>query len=103
MSRPSKTDLIILHATASGNPALRDGQTGESFFIRELCDQLMVPDRRSIITERFILMFHFFETKENIPLQKLNINVQTPRIRWTFVSMKNLQDYDIDNKKLINC
>ena len=66
MSRPSKTDLIILHATASGNPALRDGQTGESFFIKELCDQLMVPDRRSINTERFILMFNFWSPGENI-------------------------------------
>ena len=66
MSGTIKTDMIILHATASGNPALRDGQTGESFFIRELCDQLMVPDRRSINTERFILMFNFWSPGENI-------------------------------------
>ena len=66
MSGPIKTDMIILHATASGNPALRDGQTGESFFIKELCDQLMVPDRRSINTERFILMFNFWSPGENI-------------------------------------
>jgi len=44
-----QTDMIILHATAEGNPALRNGKTGASFFIQELCQQL---SRRN--DERFI-------------------------------------------------
>ena len=62
--------MIILHATASGNPALRDNRTRESFFIKELCDQLMIPERRTIIQERFTLMFLLFEFKTKIPLLK---------------------------------
>ena len=45
--------MIILHATASGNPALRDPNTGSSFFITELCEQLQKPERRTIVQESF--------------------------------------------------
>ena len=45
--------MIILHATASGNPALRDPNTGSSFFITELCEQLKKPERRTIVQESF--------------------------------------------------
>ena len=49
--------MIILHATASGNPALRDPQTGSSFFIEELCKQLKIPERRTIVQESSTLKF----------------------------------------------
>ena len=52
-----KTDMIILHATASGNPALRDPKTRSSIFITELCEQLRKQERRTILQESFTLMF----------------------------------------------
>ena len=57
MSGPIKTDMIILHATASGNPALRDPKTRSSIFITELCEQLRKPEKRTIVQESFALMF----------------------------------------------
>ena len=45
--------MIILHANADGNPALRDPQTGTSFFIQELCRQLSRRERRTIYQESF--------------------------------------------------
>ena len=49
--------MIILHATASGNPALRDPQTGCSFFIQELCKELKRPERQTISQESFTRIF----------------------------------------------
>ena len=56
MSGPIKTDMIILHATASGNPALRDPKTRSSIFITELCEQLRKPEKRTIVQESFALI-----------------------------------------------
>jgi len=49
--KPIKTDMIILHATAKGNPAVRHPKTGTSFFIQELCRQLSRRERRTIYQE----------------------------------------------------
>ena len=46
--------MIILHANADGNPALRHPQTGTSFFIQELCRQLSRRERRTIYQESLI-------------------------------------------------
>ena len=45
--------MIILHANADGNPALRHPKTGTSFFIQELCQQLSRRERRTIFQESF--------------------------------------------------
>ena len=43
-----KCDTVILHATATGNPALRDNKTGTSSFIYELCKEFEKKEPRSI-------------------------------------------------------
>ena len=43
--------MVILNATASGNPAIRDNQTGVSYFIEELCDQFERRQKRTINQE----------------------------------------------------
>ena len=43
--------MVILNATASGNPALRDNQTGVSYFIEELCNQFERRQKRTINQE----------------------------------------------------
>lgn len=43
--------MIILNATASGNPAIRNHQTGLSDFIDELCKQLERKQKRTINQE----------------------------------------------------
>lgn len=40
--------MAILYATASGNPAIRDYQTGISSFIDELCKELKKKQKRTI-------------------------------------------------------
>ena len=40
--------MAVLYATASGNPALRDYQTGVSSFIDELCKELKKKQKRTI-------------------------------------------------------
>ena len=49
--KPIKTDMIILHATAEGNYAIRNRETGTSYFIQELCEQLRIQKRRTIYEE----------------------------------------------------
>lgn len=46
-----KCDLVVLNATASGNPAVRDSRTGESSFIEKLCEELEVRQQRTINQE----------------------------------------------------
>ena len=46
-----KCDLVVLNATASGNPAIRDSVTGESSFIAKLCEELEVRRQRTINQE----------------------------------------------------
>ena len=43
--------MVILNATASGNPAIRDNQTGVSYFIEELCNQFERRQKRTINQE----------------------------------------------------
>ena len=43
--------MVILNATASGNPAIRDNQTGVSHFIEELCNQFERRQKRTINQE----------------------------------------------------
>ena len=47
----NKTDMAILYATASGNPAPRSSSSG-SPFITNLCEQLKKRERRTIYQER---------------------------------------------------
>ena len=46
-----KCDLVVLNATASGNPAIRDPLTGESSFIKKLCEEFEVRQQRTINQE----------------------------------------------------
>ena len=43
-----KCDLVVLYATAAGNPALRDQETGISKFIEEFCKELQMRETRTI-------------------------------------------------------
>ena len=43
--------MVILNATASGNPAIRNNQSGVSDFIEELCRQLERKRTRTINQE----------------------------------------------------
>ena len=43
--------MVILNATAAGNPALRDYATGISSFISELCKELEKKQPRTIDQE----------------------------------------------------
>ena len=43
--------MVVLHATAAGNPALRDHETGISSFINELCKELQKKQPRTIDQE----------------------------------------------------
>jgi hypothetical protein len=45
-----QTDMVICYATAPGNLAIRNPNTG-SYFIREICHQLNIRQRRSIHQE----------------------------------------------------
>ena len=47
LTKISKADLVILHATAFGNVALRDENTG-SIFIQKLCEELKIQKNRTI-------------------------------------------------------
>ena len=43
--------MVVLFATASGNPAIRDQETGLSSFIEELCKELRKNEKRTINQE----------------------------------------------------
>ena len=43
--------MAVLFATAAGNPALRDQETGISNFIEELCKELQKKKTRTIDQE----------------------------------------------------
>ena len=47
----SQCDMAVLYATAAGNPALRDQETGISNFIEELCKELQKKKTRTIDQE----------------------------------------------------
>ena len=40
--------MVVLYATAPGNPALRDQETGKSRFIEEFCKELQKKESRTI-------------------------------------------------------
>ena len=43
--------MVLLYATAAGNPAIRDYQTGISDFIEELCEEFQKNKKRTIDQE----------------------------------------------------
>ena len=54
--------MVILNATASGNPAIRDNQTGVSYFIEELCKQFERRQKRTINQEMKKITFMSLST-----------------------------------------
>ena len=71
--------MIILFSTASGRLAIEDAKTRSSYFIKQLCEELKKPERRTIVQESFTLKMYllslFFD--------------------------EDFQDYDGDNKQVI--
>ena len=43
--------MVVLFATASGNPAIRNQETGISFFIEELCNEFQKEQTRTVNQE----------------------------------------------------
>ena len=73
--------MIILFSTASGRLAIEDAKTRSSYFIKQLCEELKKPERRTIVQESFTLKLKMY-------LLSLFFD-------------EDFQDYDGDNKEVI--
>ena len=71
--------MVTLFATAPGNPALRD-DTGRSFFIKELCEQLQIRQRRTLHQE--INTYKLYWTTKLDTIQFLRIHSTTFYSNW---------------------
>ena len=65
--------MIILHATAEGNTAVRHPLTGTSYFIQELCQQLRRRERRTIYQESLTKILSAQSLRSRLGKQFLDI------------------------------
>ena len=84
--------MIILFSTASGRLAIEDAKTRSSYFIKQLCEELKKPERRTIVQESFTLKLKMYL------LSLFFIRVLFAH-RMHFD--EDFQDYDGDNKQVI--
>ena len=57
--------MIILFSTASGRLAIEDAKTRSSYFIKQLCEELKKPERRTIVQESFTLKLKMYLLQVN--------------------------------------